>query len=281
MAGQSNAARTSDGAVLSRDQFRAFSDKIHALTGIVLKEHKLPMMQARLNKRLLALDLPDFQTYTDLVIRDGNPEETNEFINALTTNLTSFFRESHHFDHLADEIVSPLIGAGAKRMRIWSSACSTGEEPYSIMMTLDRIGALSTNVDCKLLATDLDSNVLNRASQGLYDASRLKDVPHAILKSTTTQAADGRVQMSERIRAHMTFNRLNLLEKWPINGPFDAIFCRNVLIYFDAEAKASIVDRFSRLLAPHGALYLGHSESLLGEHPILTSLGRTIYRRRA
>jgi chemotaxis protein methyltransferase CheR len=261
--------------------FRAISARVHALTGIVLKEHKRQMVHARLARRLRALGLADFESYLALIDSPAGAGEVSELMNAITTNLTSFFREAHHFAHLRDEVLRPRMAAGAARFRIWSAGCSTGEEPYSIQMTLQEVGGLARNWDYRLLATDLDSAVLARATAGVYGADRLQGVPAPLLGAAAQRRPDGSVEMRPELRAPITFRRLNLLHPWPMRGPFDAIFCRNVMIYFDAATKAEIVGRFADLLAPHGVLYLGHSESLLGEHPKLVSSGRTTYRRRA
>ncbi len=266
---------------LSDATFRAISAKVHTLTGIVLKDHKRQMVYTRLARRLRALGLDDFDAYLGLLDSAEGAGEVGELMNAITTNLTSFFRESHHFDDLRDKVVRPQMQAGTSRFRIWSAGCSTGEEPYTIQMTLLGMGALAHAWDYKLLATDLDSNVLAHAEAGVYAPDRLSGIPGPLLSQATTRHPGGGVEFRRELRAPISFRRLNLLHDWPVKGPFDAIFCRNVLIYFDAETKARIVDRFADLLAPHGALYLGHSESLLGEHRILQSCGRTTYRRRA
>lgn len=265
---------------LSLAVFTQIAARVYALTGIVLKDHKRQMVCTRLTRRLRALGLADFESY--LVLLDG-PEagdEIGELINAITTNLTAFFREAHHFEHLREDIVTPRMAGDAKRLRIWSAGCSTGEEPYSIQMTLSEAGALSHRWDYKLLATDLDSAVLARAAAGRFAADRVKPIGADRLGRSFSECPDGSYEAKETLRASIRFRRLNLLETWPFSGPFDAIFCRNVLIYFDAETKARLIDRFAEKLAPDGALYLGHSESLLGEHQALTPCGRTTYRRK-
>jgi chemotaxis protein methyltransferase CheR len=273
-------AEAADGIPISPEAFRAISERVRALTGIVLKDHKRQMVYTRLARRLRALGMADFESYLDHLDTPAGAGEVGELINAITTNLTAFFRETHHFEHLAAEIVRPRMQAGAGRLRIWSAGCSTGEEPYSIQMTLQGEGALARSWDYRLLATDLDSAVLAQAEAGRYPAERLQGIAPARLAQAAERQADGSFVMKRELRAAITFRRLNLLEPFPVRGPFDAIFCRNVLIYFDAETKADIVNRLADLLAPHGALYLGHSESLLGEHAKLVSSGRTTYRKR-
>lgn len=269
-----------DGIPLSEATFRAISARVHALTGIVLKEHKRQMVFTRLSRRLRALGLEDFDAYLAHLDTPAGAGEVAELINAITTNLTAFFREAHHFEHLRDAVIQPRAAAGAARCRIWSAGCSTGEEPYTIQMTLLAAGLLGRSWDYRLLATDLDSAVLAHAAAGIYGADRVAGVPPALLGQAAARRADGSWEMKREVRAAISFRQLNLLAPFPVRGPFDAIFCRNVLIYFDAETKLDIVDRFADLLAPHGALYLGHSESLLGDHPKLVSCGRTTYRRR-
>ncbi|RMH52918.1 MAG: chemotaxis protein CheR [Alphaproteobacteria bacterium] len=261
--------------------FRAIAARIHALTGIVLRDHKRQMVSTRLGRRLRALGLADYDSYLALLDGPQGAAETVELINALTTNLTSFFREAHHFADLRAAVIAPRIAARAGRLRIWSAGCSTGEEPYSIQMTMLEAGALDRPWDYRLLATDLDSAVLARAEAGVYAADRLAGVPPALRAGAFRARPDGSFEVVPALKAAVRFRRLNLLDPWPFRGPFDAIFCRNVLIYFDAATKAALVDRFAEMLTPDGTLYLGHSESLLGDHPRLRPCGRTIYRRRA
>ncbi|MEL6476596.1 MAG: protein-glutamate O-methyltransferase [Pseudomonadota bacterium] len=261
---------------LTSEQFSRVAALVFSLTGIVLKEHKMQMVHARLMRRMRSLKIPRFEDYIALVESKNAGDEIEQFINAVTTNLTSFFREDHHFEHLESEILTPLANQGANRVRIWSAGCSTGEEPYSIAMTV-LTGQPRSNWDLRILATDLDTNVLAHASAGLYRNDKTEAIPERYRKYTRQQA-DG-LEMSAEAKRLITFRQLNLLETWPVSGPFDAIFCRNVMIYFEADTKADLVERFARLLAPHGALYLGHSESLLGTHPLLMRDGQTTYRR--
>lgn len=264
---------------MSDAEFQRVSTLVGRLTGIVIKDHKREMIHSRLTRRLRALGLSSFAEYLNLVESDAGDQEIGELINAVTTNLTSFFRENHHFEHLRNEVLSPLLSSGASRIRVWSSACSSGEEPYSIAMTALAAGA-NRHRDFKILATDLDTNILARAARGVYPADRIKGAPEALVKPAVKTLPSGEVEFSSDIKSMITFRQLNLLHKWPVSGPFDVIFCRNVLIYFDTPTKKDIVDRLANLIRPGGTLYLGHSESLLGDHPLLISEGRTIYRRR-
>jgi chemotaxis protein methyltransferase CheR len=260
--------------------FRRVAAMVESLAGIILKDHKRQMVYTRLSRRLRALGMQRFCDYLDLVEGPGGAGELGEFANAVTTNLTSFFREGHHFTHLAQEVLAPLAASGTRRVRIWSAGCSTGEEPYTIAMTALSQGASGQGRDLRILATDLDTNVLATGQAGHYPEDRLKGISEALRRSHMAAQEDG-ATFTEKLKSLICFRQLNLLHDWKFRGPFDAIFCRNVVIYFDSETKLNLINRFSQMLAPHGILYLGHSESLLGEHPLLISEGRTIYRRRA
>lgn len=265
---------------MTEEDFRRIAAKVEAMAGIVLKDHKRQMVYTRLSRRLRALGLPSFRAYLDHLESPTGANEIGEFANAVTTNLTSFYREGHHFTHLGEKILRPLVERGERRVRIWSAGCSSGEEPYTISMTVQGVPGLTSGRDVKILATDLDTNVLAKGARGEYDRDRLKGIPEDKLRAST-EAIEGGARFKPALRGLITFRQLNLLHDWPFKGPFDAIFCRNVVIYFDAATKGRLVDRFAAMLKPDGALYLGHSESLLGEHPLLRSEGRTIYRRRA
>jgi chemotaxis protein methyltransferase CheR len=266
---------------LSPATFGALRDLLHAHSGIALAPHKLTMVQSRLAKRLRALGL---QTYEDYLRRLDGPQsaEWPEFVNALTTNLTSFFREKHHFTRLPE-----LLKAAApvpRRLRIWSAGCSTGEEPYTLAMTLTQAFGPATSI--QILATDLDTAVLETASRGVYPLKRIEDLDIewkrlAFLRGTGDH--QGEVRVRPELRQLITFQQLNLLdEAWSVGTePFDAIFCRNVMIYFDKPTQRKLLTRFISLLGPTGLLFVGHSEALLDANLGLQSLGQTIYRRKA
>ncbi|MEM1277632.1 MAG: protein-glutamate O-methyltransferase [Pseudomonadota bacterium] len=279
-AGASRAPETGEESLpdLSATEFRRVAEKAMSMAGIVLKEHKMQMVTSRLTRRLRALNLMDFESYLSLLDGPRAKEEVQHFINAVTTNLTSFFREDHHFDHLDNAIMARLAAQKARRVRIWSAGCSTGEEPYSIALTVRGSTHWQTSWDLKILATDLDTNVLAKAEAGLYKAERGEAIPKKYSRLVSQTGEN--VQMGRQLQDLISFRQLNLLEQWPVSGPFDAIFCRNVMIYFDSATKARLVERFAELLGPEGVLFLGHSESLLGEHPMLTRLGQTTYGRR-
>ncbi|MGG7567582.1 CheR family methyltransferase [Rhodovulum sp. DZ06] len=265
--------------LMTDDDFHRVARMVEAMAGIILKDHKRQMVYTRLSRRLRALGIDTFAAYLDLVDSPAGAAEVGEFANAVTTNLTSFFREAHHFEHLSKEVLTPLTEAGARRIRIWSAGCSTGEEPYTIGMTALSQPSFTAGRDLRILATDLDTNVLATGRAGEYPSDKLKGVPEALRRAHMSPTPTG-AKFNDRIKSLISFRQLNLLHDWPFKGPFDVIFCRNVVIYFDTETKNRLVNRYAQMLTPNGVLYLGHSESLLGEHPLLRSEGRTIYRRR-
>ncbi len=268
------------------DDFRFIADLVKEVTGIVLGDHKRAMVYGRLARRLRALGLKSFAAYREMLQSKAGAGEIVGLTNAITTNLTKFFRESHHFDHLKGTALAEWrtqsAGGGKKRLRIWSAGCSTGEEPYSIAMTVaDTLGNLNA-YDVRILATDLDTNVLDKASRGIYSKDSVELVPAALRGKYCEPAREsgGRdVSMAEGIRKIITFKQLNLLGAWPMKGPFDAIFCRNVLIYFDGPTKGELIRRYKDMLKPGGWLYIGHSESVVGGFPGLSMGGRTTYRK--
>lgn len=249
------------------------------LTGITLSHHKRNMVYGRLARRLRFLGVTCFAEYCGLIEEAGSPEST-EFINAITTNLTSFFREDHHFEYLKDTVIPRLIkrNAATKRIRIWSAGCSTGEEPYSIAMIFRSFIQLA-NWDVKLLATDLDSNVLQTAKEGIYSEERAEGIPQGYRKFLCVDKANEQVKVKPHIADIISFKKLNLLEDWPMKGPFDIIFCRNVVIYFNVEVQRKLFERYANILIPHGNLFIGHSESLHNVTTRFAAKGRTIYEK--
>ncbi|MGE0370258.1 MAG: protein-glutamate O-methyltransferase CheR [Gammaproteobacteria bacterium] len=251
-------------------------------TGIALSEQKRELVYGRLAKRLRSLDLQSFAEYCSHV--EGNAEELHELVNAITTNLTSFFREPYHFDYLRDTLLPALLrsNADSRRIRIWSAGCSTGEEPYSIAMVLRDALSSAQGWDAKILATDIDSNVLARAQQGVYAEERASGVPERFLRRSFRRGqADnaGMLKVCDEVRSLITFRQLNLMHDWPMRGPFDVIFCRNVVIYFDKPTQRRLFDRYADLIADGGHLFIGHSESLFKVCDRFTLIGRTIYRK--
>lgn len=263
---------------MTAEDIRRISERGQAAFGIELGESKRQMIYSRLSRRLRALKMTSFSDYLDFLDTSAGVSEVVHFSNALTTNLTAFFRESHHFDHFEREIRKP--GARNSRLRIWSAGCSTGEEPYSLALILHANADALAGRDRRILASDLDTEVLATAARGAYSADRLKTLPSRFRTPQFLTSSDPDTQtMSEAVRALVAFRALNLIGPWPFKGQFDIIFCRNVLIYFSAEMRNKIIDRFAELLNPNGVLYLGHSESILGTHPKLSAEGHTIYRR--
>jgi chemotaxis protein methyltransferase CheR len=265
---------------LSAHEFDRIRALVHEHTGISLSEAKRQLVYGRLSRRLRALRLSSFAEYIEL-IEQGESDELEEFTNAVTTNLTSFFREPHHFEYLGRELLPKLVAAdsGARRLRIWCCAASTGEEPYSIAMVLRE--AQLTGWDAKLLATDLDSNVLAHGAAGEYTADRFQTVSAARLKNWFRPVGgDGkRYSAVNELRSLITFKQLNLMHEWPMKGPFDAIFCRNVIIYFDKATQRALFERMATLQRPGDYLFLGHSESLYRVCDKYDLIGKTIYRR--
>jgi chemotaxis protein methyltransferase CheR len=271
--------------VLTDAEFSRICQIVREQSGIALTDAKRQMVYGRLVRRLRALRLPSFAQYLQL-LEAGEPLELQEFTNAITTNLTSFFREMHHFEYLGEQLLPEIAERvrAAGRMRIWSSACSTGEEPYSIAMVLRERQVLLGRADVRILATDLDSNVLATAAAGVYPAERLQQMaPKRVAGffKPGSGAGEGSVQVSPSLQQLITFKQLNLMHEWPMRGPFDAIFCRNVVIYFDIETKRALFDRMARLQPAGAILFLGHSENLYRISERYELVGRTIYRRRS
>lgn len=264
--------------------FKYLASLVHEQTGIVLKDHKMNMVYSRLARRLRELELSSFREYCRLLQDPGGDDELGTLINAITTNLTRFFRESHHFDHLKEvvfqQVQEEAHKTGNNRLRIWSAGCSSGEEPYSIAMSLSAAFPRLGSWDARILATDLDTSMVARGKSGKYSASDLETIPTSLRKRYFSLSADKQfVTASDQLRNLITFKQLNLLGPWPMKGPFDAIFCRNVMIYFDEPTKSKLIRRYSEMLKPGGWLYVGHSETLLDSQHIFQLMGRTIYRR--
>ncbi|WP_082540256.1 protein-glutamate O-methyltransferase [Bosea sp. Leaf344] len=268
---------------LTRDDMSFIAKLVYEQAGIVIREHKEAMTRGRLARRVKALGLGSVSEYCAYLKTPQAADEIPELINAVTTNHTSFFRERHHFDHLRKDVLPKLVqerSARRGRIRIWCSASSSGEEPYSIAaVSRDVLGARS-DIDFRILATDIDTDILAKAETALYPVDQFERLPSDIKPLLKIEAhGRGEARISDDLRRMIAFKRLNLIERWPMTGPFDVIFCRNVFIYFDTQTKASILDRFVALLSPGGFLYLGHSESLPQPHPQLRLIGRTIYER--
>ena len=268
----------------SDQDFQRIRRIINQVAGISLADGKRELVYSRLSRRLRQRGLQRFQDYCDYVETGDDEDELREFINALTTNLTSFFREPHHFEFLANELLPALMrsrGLSNRRIRIWSAGCSTGEEPYSIAIVLREV-LPNVGWDAKILATDLDSNVLATAERGIYEWSRVKDLSESRLRrwfQKGRNAQAGWVRVAPALRDLITFRQLNLMNDWPMRGPFDLIFCRNVVIYFDKATQAVLFERYADILVERGHLFVGHSESLFKVTERFVPLGKTIYQR--
>jgi chemotaxis protein methyltransferase CheR len=243
---------------LTGGQFALIGDLLHRQCGIALAPGKEALVTARLYKRLRALGLQAFDEYLDHVDRD--PAELRAMVDALTTNKTDFFREPEHFVYLR-QVVLPALSPIDEPIKIWSAGCSSGEEPYSIAITLREGLPLPDLREARILATDISDRVLACARAGVYDEETVRDVPPAYL-GRYFHRVQGRFTVNDALRRHVAFARLNLLGEWPMRGPFDAIFCRNVMIYFDNPTRQRLVQRFWELLKPGGHLFVGGSESL-------------------
>ena len=252
--------------------------------GLALAPSKKPLVYSRLSRRLRSRDIDSFPAYLDLVQRPEEGEEKLELISALTTNVTSFFREEHHFRALREKCLTPLRVEAEKgrRIRIWSAGCSSGQEAYCIAMTaLDSLPAPARR-DLRILATDIDPQIVHKARQGSYPEEEMTAVPEDYARNWLHKdpAQPGNITMDSALRDMIAFGELNLIAPWPFQGPFDAIFCRNVAIYFDQETRASLIAKFYRYLAPGGYLMLGHSESIPPGNRYFKYVRPAIYRKR-
>jgi Methylase of chemotaxis methyl-accepting proteins len=258
--------------------FRRVCELIHQRAGIALAPAKRDMVYGRLSRRLRALGLRSFQEYLDRLEKDGG-DEWQAFTNALTTNLTSFFREPHHFDKLREEL---LQRAHRAPLQIWSCAASTGEEPYSLAITAcEAFGTLTPPV--RILATDVDTQVLSVGAQGVYSVERIANLDPALKRryfQRGTGPNEGKCRVIPALRQLIEFRQLNLLSpRYDVGGPYDALFCRNVMIYFDKPTQRAILSRLVEHMGDDGLLYTGHSENYLHAADLIQPCGRTLYRR--
>jgi len=267
----------------SDEDFLALRTLVKQITGINLSEQKRELVYGRLARRVRALQLRSFAEYRELLARDGG-SEVAQLCNAITTNLTSFFREPHHFEHLREHVLAPMLTAAARasRLRIWSAGCSTGEEAYSLAMTVTEALPDPGRWDVRILATDLDSDVLERARIGIYPADRLKSLSaerRARFFIERQERGESCYEAVPELKALITFKQFNLMHPLPMRGPLQAIFCRNVVIYFDKDTQRELFARLSRLQRPGDLLFLGHSETLFKVSDDYTLMGKTVYRR--
>lgn len=264
--------------------FQVIARRAQADFGLHLTAAKKDLVYSRLTKRLRQLGLADFASYCRLIEAQGGEDERMQMLSALTTNVTHFFREEHHFRTLREQALPPLIAAARAggRVRLWSAGCSAGQEPYSLAFTVLQMCPDAARHDIRILATDVDPVIIGRAMAGIYDDDELKSLPEAVRAQHVVQTGDGKVSIGDKARALVSFAELNLMQDWPIKGPFDVIFCRNVAIYFDKDTQSRLWGRFADLLPVGGYLCIGHSERVAG--PALDRLentGVTTYRKSA
>ncbi|OQY51313.1 MAG: chemotaxis protein CheR [Candidatus Parabeggiatoa sp. nov. 2] len=263
----------------TKHDFERLRQLVNEQTGIKLSDHKQEMLYSRLSRRLRALNLNSFSSYYKRLKSDGG-EELVHFVNAVTTNLTAFFREPHHFKLLEQVLLPQLLAKKqtTRRLRIWSAGCATGEEAYSIATVVKEI--VPADWDVKILATDLDSSVLEKGKQGAYEEDKMSTVSPVRLRRWFKNGSDThprQVQVAEELQELITFKHLNLIDSWPMHGPFDIIFCRNVVIYFDKTTQKILFERFANIIDDNGYLLIGHSENLFQLTTRFRLLQQTVY----
>ncbi|HUI19652.1 MAG TPA: protein-glutamate O-methyltransferase [Methylocella sp.] len=275
--------------LLTQRDFREIAAMIHMDAGIHLPDTKVALVYSRLAKRLRALGLSSFRDYCLLVATSEGLDERQKMLAALTTNVTRFFREPHHFDHLERRILPPLIedARRGERLRFWSAACSSGQEPYSIALTLLSLMPDAGKYDIRVLATDIDTNMLAAGCRGAYTGEDVSSVPAGLRSRWFTSVSDQQDRAAKTVKAVnglrelVAFRELNLFGHWPMKGRFHVIFCRNAAIYFDEPAQEQLWSRFAPKLLPGGVLYIGHSERIGGPAAnLFEAEGATIYRLR-
>jgi chemotaxis protein methyltransferase CheR len=265
---------------LGEREFERIRARLYEVAGISLSDAKRTLVIARLSRIVRTLRLPSFEAYMDFLERGGTGQDAQDFVNALTTNLTRFWREEHHFTHLEGYVGELIKNRASKRLRIWSAGCSTGQEPYTIALGLLAKYPELRRWDLKILATDIDTSVIAKAATAVYPESELNGLSRerALMFE---RMADGHVRIPQAVSSLVSFKPLNLMAPWPMKGPFDAIFCRNVAIYFDKATQGEVFGRLGQILAPGGFLYIGHSENLGSGGSAFRLVGKTIYQSRA
>ena len=270
------------GFALSDAQFKRISVMVKDMCGINLIESKKQLVKARLNSRLRELNMQGFDAYLSYLKNDRSGSELVSMLDAISTNLTNFFREPMHFDYLREVMIPRAVARKGKRFRVWSAGCSSGEEPYTIAITLMEHLPAAQTWDAKILATDLSTEILERASHGIYEQERFKGMPKMLISkyfNKVNHDKETAYQVKDFLRKMVTVGRLNLMGNWPMKGPFDVIFCRNVMIYFDKPTQERLINRYANLLGPKGTLFIGHSESLTGTTHDLQYVKPTVYER--
>jgi len=269
------------GQGMSARELAVFQRILHEKSGIVLADNKRALVESRVNQRLRALEMPGYGQYLEFLAGDRTGEELVHLIDAVSTNITRFFREGDHFQ-LLEKVVGEWAESGLRRMRFWSAACSTGEEPYSMAMTLHPLIA-RYGLDLKILATDISTRVLAQAQAGCYSREVLEKVPDDLQSryfGPCRGSGEDVFQVSDQLKRMIMFRRLNFtVFPYPIKGIFDVIFCRNAMIYFDKELRQRMVREFARLLKPDGILMIGHAETLIGMEKEYRTVKPSVYLR--
>jgi chemotaxis protein methyltransferase CheR len=274
---------------LSDQDFHRFQALIRREAGIHLGEHKRALVVGRLSRRLRELHLDSFRAYYDRVV-EGGDEELRALLDCICTNETHFFREPEHFSFLETRALAELEALAAagdipKRLRVWSAACSTGEEPFSLAMLLRARFPVDSGWELEIIASDLSTRVLDRASEAVWPIQKTTEIPYDylrrfMLRGTGSQV--GKMKAGAELRSLIQFSRINLNdERYDVPGSFDLIFCRNVLIYFDLEAKTRVVERLLSRLQPHGYFFLGHAETLAGLTDEVQGVAPNVYKKKA
>ncbi|HPG34847.1 MAG TPA: protein-glutamate O-methyltransferase CheR [bacterium] len=269
---------------LSDSEFDKLRELVYKISGISLANTKKELVISRFSKRLKELKLSSFGEYHDLLVSPGGFSEVQNFINSITTNKTDFFRESHHFDFIVSTFIPQVVASARPVVRVWSAACSTGEEPYTIAMVMSKYLVEPYGIPVKILATDIDTNVLKAAARGVYDSHAIGQVPEKYLKKYFLRGKGdsfGLFKVKDDIRSMVTFKQLNFIApEYPITATFDIIFCRNVIIYFSPETKKQVVGKLFRYLSEGGYIMMGHSETLFNMIEGLVYLKNTVYQKR-
>lgn len=272
---------------LSDRDFERISRVVYDHCGINLTSDKKGLVRSRLSKMLRLHGHTSYKEYLDRILKNPDCPEFTEFIDRLSTNLTSFFREKKHFDYLKETLIPRLLREGSNssrfRLRGWSAACSSGEEPYTLAMTLLEALPDFRNADVKVMASDISMRVLHKAKEGRYPVERLATVPAALRNKYFTKCSEKNgpgLSANQELRKIILFKQINLMNEWPLTTPLDFVFCRNVLIYFDKPTHQTLIERFYKILKPGGVLFIGHSESLSGIQHKFQNAHPSIYIKR-
>jgi len=268
---------------LNEDEFDKLRNLVFKVSGISLADTKRELVISRFSRRVKSLKLNSFSDYYNLLVSPSGFSEVQNFINSITTNKTDFFREAHHFDFIISNFIPEILAKGKKPVRIWSAACSTGEEPYTIAMVMHKHLVEPYAVPVKIFATDIDTNALKTGAAGVYDSQVISPIPEHYLKRYFLRGKEnnaGLYKIKNEIREMVTFKKLNFIaDEYPISNTFDIVFCRNVIIYFNSETKKAVVSKILRFVNEGGYLMMGHSETLFNLIEGLTYLKNTIYQK--